>query len=151
MQPFKNPCSRFSQPPAANFLARLSTRRRKEQKVLNARVLLDRDRICGDVIGGLAATGTIDYRVRGSTLHRDKRFLGKRVSGSPGRVYCSCRSRIAANPVFFLTDFEIRRRVSIRWGSRCERGQSLPGVFTIYFFRQTCLRRQSLLRRVWVR
>lgn len=44
---------------------------------------------------GSVVTGTIDYRVRTDLTSRDRRFLGNRVSGSPGRIYCSHRNWIA--------------------------------------------------------
>ena len=48
--------------------------------------------------GGVAVTGAIDYRVRTNLTSRYRRFLGNRVSGSPGRIYCSRQNWIGSPP-----------------------------------------------------
>lgn len=61
---------------------------------------------------GSVVTGTIDYRVRTDLTSRDRRFLGNRVSGSPGRIYCSHRNWIALSLSSFpLAHFSVDTRV----------------------------------------
>lgn len=57
-------------------------------------------------------TGWIDYRVRTDLTSGDRRFLGNRVSGSPGRIYCSRWNWIAPSSASFLLSSRFQSAVT---------------------------------------